>query len=53
LKSSIKNFVITDKNESDDKSFVIFGKAGPDTFNLDIQKPFSIIQGVALAMSSF
>lgn len=36
LKSSIKNFVITDEKESEDKYWIIFGKAAPDVFNLDI-----------------
>jgi hypothetical protein len=36
LKSSIKNFVITDQKESEDKFYLIFGKAAPDVFNLDI-----------------
>lgn len=34
--SSIKNFVITDAFESQDKYFLIFGKAGPEVYNLDI-----------------
>lgn len=53
LKSSIKNFVMTDQKESEDKFYVIFGKAAPDVFNLDIEAPFSLIQGIALAISSF
>lgn len=34
--SSIKNFVITDKDESEDKFLLIFGKAGQDVYHLDI-----------------
>lgn len=32
---------------------VLFGKFGKELFNLDIRYPFSILQGVALAVSSF
>lgn len=53
LKSSIKNFVITDEEESEDKYLIIFGKAAPDVYNLDIESPFSLIQGAAVAISSF
>lgn len=53
LKSSIKNFVITDEKESEDKYWIIFGKAAPDVFNLDIESPFSLIQGIGVAISSF
>jgi hypothetical protein len=34
--SSIKNFVLTDKDERDESNFIIFGKVAPDTYNLDI-----------------
>ena len=51
--SSIKNFVITDINESEDNFFIIFAKAGPEVYNLDIECPFSIIQGISVAITSF
>ena len=53
MKSSIKNFVITDEKESEDKFLIIFGKAAPDVFHLDIERPFSLVQGIAVAISSF
>jgi hypothetical protein len=39
--------------EQEDNYFLIFGKAGPDIYNLDIECPFSLIQGIAVAISSF
>jgi hypothetical protein len=51
--SSIKNFVITDAFESQDKFFLIFGKAGPEVYNLDIESPFSLVQGIAVALTTF
>lgn len=52
--SSVKNFVIVkDQEIEDDRSFVIFGKSGKDIFNLAISGPFSILQGISVAMSTF
>lgn len=51
--SSIKNFVITDSLESQEKHLLIFGKAGPEIYNLDIESPFSLIQGIAVALTTF
>lgn len=51
--SSIKNFVITDSFESQDKHLLIFAKAGPEIYNLDIEYPFSIAQGIAVALTTF
>jgi hypothetical protein len=44
---------MTDDQGSEDKFYLIFAKIGNDTFNLDISKPFSFIQGVALALTTF
>lgn len=42
------------QNEGEDaEPRVLFGKFGKDLFNLDIRYPFNMIQGVALALSSF
>ena len=51
--SSIKNFVITDPEERPENEFVVFGKAAAETFSLDVERPFSLIQGIALAISTF
>jgi hypothetical protein len=56
--SSVKNFVIVkdvkeQSNEEAEKSFVIFGKISKEIFNLSVSGPFSIIQGLALALSTF
>jgi hypothetical protein len=40
-------------DEGEENSFLIFGKAGPDVYNLDVEAPFSIIQGVAAAVTTF
>jgi hypothetical protein len=34
-------------------NFVLFGKVSTNVFNLDIKYPFSLMQGLALALSSF
>ena len=44
--------MIADSEEGDSISLV-FGKAGTDIFHLDIETPFSIIQGIAVAVSAF
>jgi len=42
------------ENEDDNGSeAVLFGKFGRELFNLDVRYPFSIIQAVSLALSSF
>lgn len=51
--SSIKNFIITDVEERQESNFVIFGKVGPEVYNLQIKSPFSIMQGIAIALTSF
>lgn len=51
--SSIKNFVVTDPEEREESNFIIFGKVGPDVYNLDIQSPFSLAQGLAVALTAF
>jgi hypothetical protein len=52
--SSVKNFIMIGEEESDKAAGkVLFGKFGKELFNLDIRYPFSILQGVALAVSSF
>lgn len=45
--------MITDEKETDEFSFVVFGKIGPDVYSLEIEAPFSTIQGIALAISTF
>lgn len=52
--SSIKNFIMVGErdNENADPK-VLFGKFGKDLFNMDIRHPFNLLQGVALALSSF
>lgn len=50
-KSSVKNCIIVDTEE--EKEFLIFGKVSKDIFNLDIKEKFSIVQAMALAVSSF
>jgi hypothetical protein len=51
--SSIKNFVVTDSLESEEKYYLIFGKAGTEVYNLDVQYPFSLVQGIAAALTTF
>jgi hypothetical protein len=36
-----------------EKDLVLFGKIDKNIFNLDIKYPFSLVQGLALALSSF
>ena len=52
--SSVKNFIMIRENE-DEESYprVLFGKFGKELFNLDVRHPFSLVQAVALAISSF
>lgn len=50
-KSSVKNCIIV--NQDDQKEYLIFGKVSKDIFNLDIKEKFSIVQAMALAVSSF
>lgn len=41
-------------NENEDADArVLFGKFGKQLFNLDIRHPYNLIQGIALALSSF
>ena len=52
--SSIKNFVMIGENEKDNAApRVLFGKFGKELFNLDVRHPFSILQAISLAISSF
>jgi hypothetical protein len=56
--SSVKNFIITrprgDKNDREGHdNLVLFGKIDKNVFNLDIKHPFNLVQGLALALSSF
>lgn len=52
--SSIKNFIMVGEGEGEQaEPKVLFGKFGKDLFNLDIRFPFNLLQGVALALSSF
>lgn len=52
--SSVKNFLISKVDaKEEDPVYVLFGKAGKELFNLDIKHPFSILQGLAMAISSF
>ncbi len=52
--SSIKNFIMIKANENEDADArVLFGKFGKQLFNLDIRHPYNLIQGIALALSSF
>ena len=32
---------------------IIFGKAGPDIYNLDVESPFNLIQAISVAITSF
>jgi tubby-related protein 1 len=49
--SSIKNCIIIDPLSK--KEIVIFGKKAQDIFNLQIRHPMTILQGLAIAISSF
>lgn len=52
--SSVKNFIMVGEDENDKAAAkVLFGKFGKQLFNLDIRYPFNILQGLALAISSF
>jgi hypothetical protein len=50
--SSVKNFLLI-KDETNTSDYILFGKVGKDLFNLDVKYPFTIVQGIALAVSSF
>ena len=45
--------MITDAFGSQDKYMLIFGKAGPEVYNLDIEYPFSLVQGISVALTTF
>ena len=51
-RSSVKNCIITDPTQQQ-QQFVVFGKVSKDVFNLDVKKKFSILQAMAIAVSSF
>lgn len=52
--SSIKNFIMVGERDNENaEPKVLFGKFGKDLFNMDIRYPFNLLQGVALALSSF
>lgn len=52
--SSVKNFIMIGEDDSEeDEGRILFGKFGKELFNLDIRYPFNLIQGLALAISSF
>ena len=56
--SSVKNFIITRPKEGTNgkesqENLVLFGKIEKNMFNLDIRHPFNLVQGLALALSSF
>jgi hypothetical protein len=58
--SSVKNFVIVKESKREEKkgseeenSYVIFGKISKEIFNLCVSGPFSILQGLSLALSTF
>ena len=45
--------MITDSFGSQEKYMIVFGKAGPEVYNLDIEYPFSLVQGIAVALTTF
>jgi hypothetical protein len=61
----VKNFIITRPNQhpetaqskenykDTDGGLVLFGKIEKNVFNLDVKWPFNLVQGLALALSSF
>jgi hypothetical protein len=56
--SSVKNFIITrtgggTNGKEGQDNLVLFGKIEKNVFNLDIKHPFNLVQGLALALSSF
>mmetsp|Transcript_33536 Transcript_33536/g.51555 ORF Transcript_33536/g.51555 Transcript_33536/m.51555 type:complete len:86 (-) Transcript_33536:100-357(-) len=51
-KPSKKNFQLTDPFD-ESKVYMQFGRAGPQTFNLDVAHPFSVYQAFAICLSAF
>eukprot|EP01016_Furgasonia_blochmanni_P040549 TRINITY_DN5186_c0_g1_i13.p3 TRINITY_DN5186_c0_g1~~TRINITY_DN5186_c0_g1_i13.p3 ORF type:complete len:139 (-),score=0.30 TRINITY_DN5186_c0_g1_i13:428-844(-) len=51
-KHSVKNFQLIDQ-EDDNVIYMEFGRVDDDSFNLDFQWPFSPMQALAVALSSF
>jgi tubby-related protein 1 len=58
-RSSVKNFILVKKDESDKVPMVViqdillFGKCNKQMFNLDISHPLSPMQAFAIALTSF
>lgn len=44
---------MVEENDEEHAPKILFGKFGKDLFNLDVRYPFNLMQGVALALSSF
>lgn len=51
-KPSVKNFQLID-TFNEDYVYMQFGRVGDDMFNMDIRWPMSLMQGFAIALSSF
>ena len=49
---SKKNFQLTDEFDNS-KVYLQFGRAGTDTFNMDVAYPFSIFQAFSICLSTF
>jgi tubby-related protein 1 len=49
---SVKNFQLIDLNKSQGMFSLQFGKVDENLYNLDYMGPFSLIQAVAIAISS-
>jgi len=45
--------MIGEDDGEEDHGKILFGKFGKELFNLDIQYPYNLIQGISLAVSSF
>ena len=44
---------VVSSQQNNQQSYVLFGKIEKNIFNLDIKYPFSLAQGMVLALSSF
>ena len=49
---SKKNFQLTDEFDSS-KIYLQFGRAGKETFNMDVAHPFSLFQAFTICLTTF
>jgi len=50
VRPSVKNFVLTDVEESND--YFVFGQVSPSFYNLSVAYPFSLYQAFCIGISS-